>query len=483
MPGNRECFMRGAPTEPSAEVGVESIELACRRLERSTATGVPITTQTSRVALDAERNVWRVGATVVMEPLPGFGKVDAVASTNDVSCAHSARGPLSCVYHPEPIERPSLGFSASAVPGVDCVEQMVSGWQHLCAQTCEGQTLCFGSNLEGQLGQPKPAELGTNFVDLQHVTQLSAGADHTCALTREGTVYCWGASDDARLSGDAQGRVYARPVQVPLPAAAKLVSTSSTRSCALLVDGQAYCWGLDYHGPVFVELPTRVPGIDSAQQLEPGINHSCALVDGEVWCWGETVYPERANWQPLEPTRIAGIADAIQISVGNEHACALDRHGSTRCWGRLRFAKEDRVAGPTLFPLLPKAVQLRARSEGACARTADGEVHCAWGPEQKARQIDVGMAIDLIGLEQSKLCAITQELQVRCADNLGPQNLTDLGAVRQVAVGKGHVCALRTDGRVQCVGANHRGQLGAGELLFSLHPVEVTLPSRGRSLQ
>jgi len=71
-----------------------------------------------------------------------------------------------------------------------------------------------------------------------------------------------------------------------------------------------------------------------------------------------------------------------------------------------------------------------------------------------------------LGARSQRLCVVLEERRIRCLEPFGAQAWTEevrLGApVRQLAVGKDHLCALLKGGQVACWGDNAWGQLGRG---------------------
>ena len=72
---------------------------------------------------------------------------------------------------------------------------VVMGDHHVCALLADASMMCWGNDLQGELGDGQstprgspiaPARLGKN------VAAIAAGGSHTCALTTAGAVYCWG---------------------------------------------------------------------------------------------------------------------------------------------------------------------------------------------------------------------------------------------------------------------------------------------------
>jgi alpha-tubulin suppressor-like RCC1 family protein len=90
-------------------------------------------------------------------------------------------------------------------------------------------------------------------------TAISVGIVHTCALTVDGIAYCWGQNVGGSLGvGETTGpelcRWYSNDIpcsKVPVPVATTLrwagISAFS-QTCAVALGGAAYCWGYNWDG-------------------------------------------------------------------------------------------------------------------------------------------------------------------------------------------------------------------------------------------
>jgi hypothetical protein len=150
------------------------------------------------------------------------------------------------------------------------VKSVSAGSLHTCAVTGAGAAMCWGNGFYGQLGNggnalsPTPvavAGLGSG------VAAIASGSMHTCALTTAGSVRCWGNNVNGELGNNAMASTNV-PVQVAgLDKGVIAISASwSTRTCALLRDGTARCWGT-LVDPVVSRTPVRTGNLPRTSTL------------------------------------------------------------------------------------------------------------------------------------------------------------------------------------------------------------------------
>ena len=119
--------------------------------------------------------------------------------------------------------------------------QISASGQHVCVRNKEGGVLCWGSNVNHQLGRartrsevtlpgrrllpPAPPIDPVSGNPLEGIIDISAGDTHTCALTEDHRVLCWGSNlwgELGRVEPSAGGvsRAGELPGEVPWPDAA-----------------------------------------------------------------------------------------------------------------------------------------------------------------------------------------------------------------------------------------------------------------------
>lgn len=193
------------------------------------------------------------------------------------------------------------------------VQTVVAGESHTCAKIEDGTIMCWGLNLDGELGLGDTIDRSspTGPVALPDTAvSVSAGSGHTCAVITNGTLQCWGSNGSGQLgSGDL--RHYTSPILVmddvfPLVGVVS-VAAGNSHTCALLSDGTARCWGSNDFGqlgtgnfsPQLIPMPV-VDDIGRTQEnitaISAGAIHTCAVIDNsQVKCWGDNTFGELGN--------------------------------------------------------------------------------------------------------------------------------------------------------------------------------------------
>ncbi len=219
---------------------------------------------------------------------------------------------------------------------------LAAGVSHTCGLAGDGQPLCWGSNLDGQLGDgsrddrttPGPVTGGRRFV------QLVAGWRHTCGLSATGEASCWGLNDHGQL-GD--GTFVDRPLPTGVRGRFQSLVAGNAHTCGIM-SGEVLCWGDNTFGQLGDSStesrpnPTRVRGLPgSAVRLSAGAVSTCAiLVDGRAYCWGQNVHGELGDGtreNRTSPSPVAGGLRFRSIYAGGALTCGFTTDGAQYCWG------------------------------------------------------------------------------------------------------------------------------------------------------
>lgn len=429
---------------------------------------------------------------------------------------------------------------------------IAAGSYHTCAHTASGSVWCWGNNFHGSLGNNEINTYRTKPVAVTGITSgivaLTAGLEHTCALTVGGGVLCWGRDLEGQLGNGRLLRSDVARYSVPLSGGAQAITAGGAHTCALAADGRVMCWGIEYDKnlcdsmALFRGFPTVVKNLSGVAALDAGAGHTCALTSaGSVICWGENHYGQAGNTtfahrsDPVQvsslsvgvraiaaggrhscalkqngevvcwgrgwgatPTAISGMPrDTRAIDAGYEHSCALAADGSVRCWGSNSSGQlgngtfTSSNEAPVVVNGLSGARAIATGGEHTCAITATGGVAC-WGKNEKGQLGDgtttnratpvavhslaEGVVALAAGFDYT--CALTVNNQVKCwgagfsnrssaasIDSTGtPVTIDGLnGQVVAIAAGNGHSCALLANGSTACWGSNYAGQLGLGD--------------------
>ena len=474
---------------------------------------------------------WRVQPTSVVGLSSG---VVAVAAGDAHTCALTDAGAVRCWGNNQYGELgDGIGWqrlTPYAVSGLGSgIRAIAAGANYSCAITDAGGAKCWGQNQNGQLGDGSqfPRNVPTDVVGLSSGVSAIGLAGfyygaHTCALAGP-NVLCWGYNREGEL-GDGTSTLRTTPTAVTgLGAAALAISTGAYRSCALLANGAAECWGNNFSGELGDATiwnrrsPVQVLGLAAdAVALASGFEANCAFrVGGTVDCWGNNYYGALgigADSFRATPVDVAGLtSQVVAIDKGGAFGCAISTSGTVMCWGlnasgqlgdgtNLSHAQPVAVTG-----LGGTAVALATGGSHACALTTAGAVEC-WGANGSgqlgdgtsssraapAEVLGLGAAVASITAGASHTCALSTLGVIMCwgSDAYGQLGDGVSGAastsvqvaglpagIVDVVAGEDYTCAIDSQGGVTCWGENSFGQLGNGTISRSPSPV-VGLPDR-----
>jgi len=265
-----------------------------------------------------------------------------------------------------------------------------------CALTAAGKAWCWGI---GQLGDGQPTR--------KSVVPVAAAGDHSfsllavslnnataCGLEADRSLWCWGGG----LVGTLGPPASASPVRWDKAASVawSQFSLGEQHACGLDDQGQAWCIGSNLFGALGngapagsagSAVPVPVAGGRVYREIVAGSMHTCALaVDGQAWCWGSgapvgDAAPNGASSRNV-PVAVAGNLRFSQITSGWLTSCGLTADGSAWCWGEFSQYVGDGTSGerrPAPIAVTGGIKFRTIRAGGAtCGIALDGTGYC-WG--------------------------------------------------------------------------------------------------------
>jgi alpha-tubulin suppressor-like RCC1 family protein len=184
------------------------------------------------------------------------GSALSVAVGGSHACAVLATRTVQCwgLNDRRQLGDPSVTAMSAATPvavrDLDNVDYIALGASYGCARTMGGSVYCWGGNAHGELGTgaPPPSSATPARVDLGGgATAIATGIAHACAVRDDGHVLCWGWNLQGQL-GNGGVENARTPVEVASIGDAVDVAAGQHHSCALLRDGRVQCWGRNVEG-------------------------------------------------------------------------------------------------------------------------------------------------------------------------------------------------------------------------------------------
>jgi alpha-tubulin suppressor-like RCC1 family protein len=354
-------------------------------------------------------------------------------------------GPTTCL----PTTSPPSCTTTSAT-----IAQLFAGTNHCCA--LHDRLTCWGLNEDGQLGfctDTTNVLVPTESLMLR-ATKLAVGERHTCALLDDGQLWCWGSRYEGE-SGDGVGA--SSPIPRRIGGTWRDVDARRFHTCGVASDGTLWCWGHNDEGQLGLgdttdrPVPAQVGTASNWLAVATGGTQSCALDDnGVAFCWGLNANGEVGDGtrtQRLVPTPVNTATRFAALSLGKHHSCGLtpipDR--AIWCWGR---GSAGQLGNGKTGEAADEVVPVRV-SVGPSISLATGVFHTCI----------VSTTGELFCWGENTNNVFSPQSQMRVSTPL----LVDAGPFLGVSAGGYTTCVRRADGNeLACMGYNPQGQLGDG---------------------
>jgi len=327
------------------------------------------------------------------------------------------------------------------------VTEIAAGRNHAVALRSDQTVWCWGTNLEGQLGDGtyESRSAPVQAVGLSDVVAIAAGGFHTLALRSDGTVWAWGDNLFGQL-GDGTQEDRATPVQVEGLSEVAAIDAGTYCSFAVQSDGTGWVWGScclpGDQAPEERWTPVRIPGLVDFDWLSG--EDTCAFAlrsDGSVWGWGSNGAGQLedgafgGDGTPMTPMQITGLSEVVHLVHENDYTAAIRSDGSVWTWGpNHRGPSEggttDSSSTPAEMPGISDVIDVAAGSWHTVALQSDGSVW-AWGTNDDGQLGD--------GTTHYRRA---------------PVRVPGLSDISAVSAGETHTVALQSNGRVWVWGTN-----------------------------
>lgn len=280
----------------------------------------------------------------------------------------------SLLFNPAPV----------AIAGFANASALTVGANHACIiDDTTQQVSCWGSDSSGQRGEG---------LDGFAVIDVSAGRNHTCAVLEGGGVMCWGRNIEKQL-GQLPYTNREPPLAVPEydnARTAVAVATGANHSCAVDSTNEVLCWGQNARMQLGDAEKTPIAGLPSGQailDIDAGNEFNCVATSVGVYCWGANEWGQLGSGPGVRSASAVAVTDLPTaqspnlITAGAFHACTVTTDGELWCWGQNSYGQlgnGNRSPTSGAVFVLDNVVTASAGTFHTCAQLADDRVQC-WG--------------------------------------------------------------------------------------------------------
>lgn len=445
------------------------------------------------------------------EVTPGVVAVEA--NGNDL-CAITPQGQLWCMGDLSAYG--DFGYRGWVDVGLEDVVQveMAAYDSFVCVLLADGVVQCAGQNQYGQLGRGTSETYETGFEPVlteARFVDLAVGQDHACAVDTLGATWCWGNNDGNKVNFGGTSRIEVVPRRIEYAIAQTEVEAGEFHTCALLVNGDALCWGNNSFGQL--GSGNLFPGTSAVNapdgtrfvELQSSTRSNCARTDdNRLVCWGDNFYGQlglgSVSQVIADPTEVTDLVTGA-FAISDESVC-LQRDDGTHCAGEIYFGVDALSTDTFQLVDADNWSQMAAQSDMFCGITAGGRLSCRgrsyWemAPGRGALQtaesqggnwseiVTTRFGAPTCGIQASdqRLYCWGQASEPSVYGTLGsvlatsPAVIQEATTFERVTTGSGFICGIATDGRLLCWGRNYAFVFGSDQWFSTNSPIEPAGP-------
>ncbi len=359
-----------------------------------------------------------------------------------------------------------------------------------CAVSIDGKSYCWGCNWYGELGNNSavdswvPVAVQNGDMPSMSTSSITVGFDYTCLVHSNGDIYCFGINEQKQL-GLGYDMSFDRPRKsgqgfMPF-LSVKSMYAGIQNTCAINIDDKMYCWGNNYSGRLgnnaigglnFSPIAVNQGAMPSltVKKMDTGDYHGCSIsINDRAYCWGNNSNGQLGNNSTVQASIPVAVNQGAMASLSVKSISAGQHHTCA-----VGFDDKGYCWGANTYGQLGNNSTTRSLTPVA--------VLVGGMPSQIIKSISAG---------DYSTCAIASDDKIYCwgantygqlGNNSTTRSLTPVAVlagampsqvVKFVTVGPSRVCAIGSDDKAYCWGSNNRGQLGDNTYTQKLTPTAV----------
>ncbi len=242
-------------------------------------------------------------------------------------------------------------------------KEVSCGYRNHAAIKSDGSLWCWGRGIVGSNGDNTIINRSTPVREFSSGTtwkKVACGQNNTLAIKSDGTLFGWGFNQYAQL-GDNTTNVRSTPTSVFGAGSWKEVACGELHTAAIKTDGTLWSWGNNLFGALgqnssgFTNFATPVQvtgGGTNWKKVSCGYCFTAAIkTDGSLWSWGFNNYGQLGIGNVAErttPVREATSGTTWKsLDCGKTNTCAIKTDGTAWCWGTNNYAQLGINVGST----------------------------------------------------------------------------------------------------------------------------------------